>query len=178
MALGEILQRPGQIVGRKAVGRADPHVADEFEVDAGDFALGVEEGAFHFLGRAEEAVARRGQRRARRAPLEQLRAERRFERRDAAADGGVVEPQALRRSDELPGAGDGEKDPDVVPVHDGLFEDAPFGAGLMTRPTARAPSDRGLIWRNSALTYPGVANAVQRPRVRHNDLVTQPLEIS
>ena len=77
----------------------------------------MQERAFHFLGRAEEALAGAGQLRAGRAPVEQFRAERGLQRRDPAADGRMVEPQALGGGDELPGARDGEEDPDVVPVH-------------------------------------------------------------
>ncbi len=50
-------------------------------------------------------------------PLEQPRAERRFERRDAAARRRVVEPEPPRRGDELPGARHREEDADIVPVH-------------------------------------------------------------
>ena len=77
----------------------------------------MQEGALHLLGGGEEALARAGQPGARRPPVEQARPERRLERRDAAADGGVVEPQPFGGADELAGAGDGEEDPDIVPVH-------------------------------------------------------------
>ena len=74
--------------------------------------------AFHLLGRAEESLAGAGQLCARRAPVEEFRAEGCLERRDAAAHRGVIEPQPLGGGDELPGPGDGEENPDVVPVHD------------------------------------------------------------
>ena len=117
MALDEIAQRPGEVIGREAVRRADPHVAGEFEVDVGNLALGVQEGALHLLGGAQKRSPALVSLRAGGAPVEQLRAERGLQRRDAAADGRVVEPQPLGRGDELSGARDGEKDPDVVPVH-------------------------------------------------------------
>jgi hypothetical protein len=118
VALGKVAQRGGQIVGRESVRRADPHVAGEFEVDARDFALRVQKGAFHFLGRAEKALAGAGQLRARRAPVEQFRAERGLERRDPAADRRVIESQSFGGGDELAGPRDGEEDPDIVPIHD------------------------------------------------------------
>ena len=69
------------------------------------------------LTRAEETLAGGGQSRARGAPVEELGAERRLQRRDAPARGGVVEMETPRSRDKLPRARDSEKDPDVVPVH-------------------------------------------------------------
>ena len=121
VALGEVAQRPRQVVGREPVRRADPHIAGEFEIDAGHLALRMQEGALHLLGCGEETLAGAGELRAGRAPVEEFCAERRLERRDPAADGRVIELEALGRGDELPGAGDGEEDPDVVPVHPAIL---------------------------------------------------------
>ena len=119
MALGEVAQHACQIIGREPVGRADAHVARELEIDAGDFALCVQERALHLLGRSDEPLASAGQLRAGRTPIEELGAERNLERRDAAADRRVVELEPLGGGDELPPARDGKEDPDVVPVHGG-----------------------------------------------------------
>ena len=121
IAFDEIAQGAREVVGREAVGRADAHVAGKLDVDVGDFRLRVQERALHFLGGGEEALAGAGQPRAGGAPIEQPRAERRLERRDAPADRGVVEPQPLGRRDKLSRARDREEDPDVVPVHGAPF---------------------------------------------------------
>ena len=81
----------------------------QLEVDAGDLALRMQERALHLFRRADEALAGAGQLRAGRAPIEQFRAERRLERRDAAADRRVVELQPLGGGDELPGAATARK---------------------------------------------------------------------
>ena len=117
MTLGEIAQRACEVIGREPVRRADAHIARKFEIDAGDLALRMQEGALHLLGGADEALARAGELRAGRAPVEQLGADRLFERRDAAADRRMIELEPLRGGDELPAAGDGEEDADVVPIH-------------------------------------------------------------
>ena len=81
----------------------------------------MQERALHLFGCAEESLAGAGQLRAGRAPVEQFRAERGLQRRDAAADGRMIELQPLGGGDELPGARDREEDPDVVPVHAARF---------------------------------------------------------
>ncbi len=118
MALGEVAQRACEVIGREPVRRADAHIARKLEIDAGDFALRVQERAFHLLGGADEALARAGELRARRAPVEQLGADRFFKRRDAAADRRVVELEPLGGGDELPAARDCEENPDVIPIHE------------------------------------------------------------
>ena len=110
-------ERLGQIIGGEPVGRADAHVAGEFDVEVRDFALRVQEGALHLFGGGEETLAGAGQPRPGGAAVEQFGAERRLQRRDAAAGGGMVEMQPLGPGDELTGAGDGEEDADVVPIH-------------------------------------------------------------
>ena len=126
MALGEVAQRVGEIIGRESVRRADAHVARKFEIDAGDFALRVQEGALHLLGRADEPLARFGEPGPGRAPVEQPRADRGFERGDPAAHRRMVEFQPLGGGDELAAAGHGEKDADIVPVHDA------YGSGIVS----------------------------------------------
>ena len=74
----------------------------------------MQEGAFHLFGGDEKAFARAGQPGAGGAAVEQLGAERGFERSDAAAGGGVVEAEPARGGDELAGSGDGEEDAYVV----------------------------------------------------------------
>ena len=81
----------------------------------------MQEGALHLLRCGEETLAGAGELRACRAPVEEFCAERGLERGDPAADGRVIELEALGRGDELPGAGDGEKDPDVVPIHPAIL---------------------------------------------------------
>ena len=71
----------------------------------------------HPLGDLEEALAGGRQFAAGRQAAEQLCAERGLQRGDAARDGGVVEVEPSGGAENLPGAGDGEKDADVVPVH-------------------------------------------------------------
>src|SRR5208337_3111108 len=70
-----------------------------------------------------------------------------FERRDAAADGRVIEPQPLRGGDELPRAGDREKHPDVVPVHEtrdlGPIHDERLRDGPLVTTTRQCP-----IWKS------------------------------
>jgi hypothetical protein len=80
----------------------------------------MHERALHLLGGADEPFARASELRARRAPVEQLGADRFFERRDAAADRRMVELQPFGGGDELPAARDREEDPDVIPVHKGV----------------------------------------------------------
>jgi hypothetical protein len=58
-----------------------------------------------------------GELRAGRSPVEQLGADRFFERRDAAADRCMIELESLGRGDELPAARHREENPDVVPIH-------------------------------------------------------------
>ena len=84
----------------------------------------MQEGALHLLGGADEPLARAGELRARRAPVEQLGADRLFERRDAAADRRMVELEPLGGGDELPAARDGEEDADVVPRYPNPWESA------------------------------------------------------
>jgi len=67
---------------------------------------------------SRKPLAGAGQLRARRAPVEQFRAESSFERRDPAADRRVIESQPFGGGDELAGPRDGEEDPDIVPIHD------------------------------------------------------------
>ena len=117
MTLGEVAQRADEIIGREPVRRADANIARQFEIDAGDFALRMQERALHLLGGADEPLAGAGELRARGAPVEQLGADRGLERRDAAADRRMVELEPLGGGDELPAAGDSEKDADVIPVH-------------------------------------------------------------
>jgi hypothetical protein len=81
----------------------------------------MQEGALHLLGCAEETLAGAGQLRTRRAPVEEFCAERRLERRDPAADRRVIELEALGRGHKLPGAGDREEDPDIVPIHHAIL---------------------------------------------------------
>src|SRR6202451_2842494 len=116
MTLGEVAQRANEIIGREPVRRADAHVARKLEIDAGDFALRMQERAFHLLGGADEALARAGELGARRAPVEQLGADRFFERRDAAADRRMVELEPLGGGDELPATSDSEEDGGVIPT--------------------------------------------------------------
>ena len=117
MALGEVAQRAYEIIGREPVRRADAHIARKFEIDAGDFALRVQERALHLLGGADEPFAGAGKLGARRPPVEQLGADRCLQRRDAAADRRVVELEPLGGGDELPAAGDSEENADVIPIH-------------------------------------------------------------
>ncbi|MNG37150.1 hypothetical protein D3C84_1244100 [compost metagenome] len=49
---------------------------------------------------------------------EELAAERHFERGKAPGDGGVIEREGFRSRQNLPVAGDGEENANVVPVHD------------------------------------------------------------
>ena len=116
MTLGEVAQRRCEVIGREPVRRADAHIAREFEIDAGDLALRVQECALHLLRRADEPLARAGELRPGRAAVEQLRADRRLERRDPAADRCMVELEPLGGGDELAAARDREKDANVVPV--------------------------------------------------------------
>ena len=67
----------------------------------------------------EEALAGRRQLAAGGEPAKELCAKRIFQRGDPARDGRVVEFQPPRRAEDLAGAGDGEEDADVVPVHGG-----------------------------------------------------------
>ena len=130
MALGEVAQRANEIIGREPVRRADAHIAREFEIDAGDFALRMQERALHLLGGADEALAGAGELRACRAPVEQLGADRFLERRDAAADRRVVELEPLGGGDELPAAGDSEEDADIVPIQGCATSCLKIGVGL------------------------------------------------
>jgi hypothetical protein len=66
MALGEVAQGAREIIGRKPIRRADAQVARKLEIDAGNFALRVQERAFHLLGGTDEALARAGELCARR----------------------------------------------------------------------------------------------------------------
>ena len=77
----------------------------------------MQERALHLFGGGEETLAGAGQPRPGGAAVEQFGAERRLQRRDAAAGGGVIETQPLGPGDELTGAGDGEEDANVVPIH-------------------------------------------------------------
>ena len=76
MALGEVAQRACEVIGRKPVRRADAHIAGKLEIDAGDFALRMQERALHLLGGADEALARASKLSPGRAPVEQLGADR------------------------------------------------------------------------------------------------------
>ncbi len=117
MALGEVAERRRQVIGREAVRRADAHVAGELEIDAGDLALRVQERALHLFRRADEPLAGAGELRPCRAPVEQFRANRFFERRDAAAHRRVVELESFGGGDELAAPRDSEENPDVIPIH-------------------------------------------------------------
>ena len=77
----------------------------------------MQERALHLLGGADEALARAGELRARRATVEQLRADRGLQRRDATADRRMVELEPLGGGDELPAPRDCEEDADVIPIH-------------------------------------------------------------
>ena len=103
----------------ETVGRADAHRAGNGLVAAGKLGARGDHVGFHALGDGEEALAGRRQLAAGGEPAKQLCAERVFQRGDAARDGGVVELQPARRAEDLAGAGDGEEDADVVPVHGG-----------------------------------------------------------
>src|ERR1700677_5362265 len=78
----------------------------------------MQERALHLLGGADEALARAGEFSPGGAPVEQLGADRFFERRYATADRRMVELEPLGGGDELPTARDGEEDADVIPIHE------------------------------------------------------------
>ena len=101
----------------EAIRRADAHRAGNVVAFAGDFGAGGDHVGFHALGDIEEALAGRRQFAAGRQPAEQFCVERLFQRRHAARHGGVVELQPPRRAKDLAGAGHGEEDADVIPVH-------------------------------------------------------------
>src|SRR4029077_6282645 len=87
--------------------------------DAGDFALRMQERALHLLGGADEPLARASELSPGCAPVEQLGANRFFQRCDAAADRRVIELEPFGGGDELAAACDSEKDADVIPIHEG-----------------------------------------------------------
>ena len=57
IARDEIAERAREVVGRKAVRRANAHVAGEHDVDVGNFRLRVQERALHFLRRGKKTLA-------------------------------------------------------------------------------------------------------------------------
>jgi hypothetical protein len=117
MTLREVAQRAHEIIGREPVGRADANIARQFEIDAGDLALRMQERAFHLLGGADEALAGASKLSPGRASVEQLGADRGLQRRDATADRRVVKLEPLGGGDELPATRDSEENADVIPVH-------------------------------------------------------------
>ena len=84
---------------------------------AGDLGARGDHVGLHALGDAEEALAGRRQLAAGGVAAEQFCVEGGLERGDAARHGGVVEVEPARRAEDLPGAGDGEEDAGVIPVH-------------------------------------------------------------
>ena len=136
---------PGEIIGRETVGRADAHVAGKFDVETGDLRLRVQERALHLLGGDEKPLAGAGQPRARRAAVEQLRAERGLQRRHAPARRRVIEMQPARARHELPGAGDGEEDAHIVPVHARLLDREAGIQWAATTQRSRVPHPDGVV---------------------------------
>ena len=105
----------------ETVGRADAHRARNILALAGDLGAGGDHVGFHALGDGQETLAGRRQFAAGGEAAKQLCAERLLERGDAARDRGVVESEPPRRAEDLAGAGDGEEDADVIPVHADCF---------------------------------------------------------
>ena len=103
----------------ETVGRADADRAGDRLVAAGKLRARGDHVGLHALGDRKKALAGRRQLAAGGEPAKQFCAERVLQRGDAARDGGVVELQPARRAEDLAGAGDREKDANVVPVHDG-----------------------------------------------------------
>ena len=101
----------------ETIGRADPHGARNILVAAGKFRARGDHVGLHALGDGQEALAGRCQFAAGREPAKEFCAERIFKRGDAARHRGVVQFQTPRRAQNLAGAGDGEEDADVIPVH-------------------------------------------------------------
>ena len=124
---GQRAEPRGEIGDAETVRRADPHRAGDRLAFAGDLGARGDHVGLHALGDAEEALAGRRQLAAGGMAAEQLCAERLLQRGDAAGDGGVVELEPPRRAEDLPGAGHGEEDADIIPVHGNA-------AGIRRRP--------------------------------------------
>ena len=86
--------------------------------------LRVQERAFHLLGGADEPLARAGELRARRAPVEQFGADCFFERSNATADRRVVKLEPFGGSDKLAATRDSEK---TLTLSQSIARDLIFG---------------------------------------------------